>query len=228
MEASRSEEQGDIVSKVVDALFSLVQRKGATALLDVIVNAPSEQAKTLHIKLLTTVVNCIAARSTNAQECSSPLKLSGIVPSQKFVEEILLQVIDVLYAYFAPVAWANCIQGKMSLAILEALKELTGAIGKTVPLIETASRILVSCQRVQKWHRSTFSSTGDERVFVSSIEQEQYASFLKSGESAKIGRSKGMAYTKLTSQVSPYSDYCNLGTHVPIYLLTALCFLSQN
>ena len=189
LETHHSEVQGDCISKTSDSLFRLLQDEGATTLLDVIVNGPSEQVKILHIKLLTTVVNFTAKQSTIAQENSSSSRLGGVVPRQKFVEEILLQTIDVLYAHFAPVAWANCVRDKISSSSLGVLRELVVSIGKVVPLVETASRILVSCQQVQKWYRSNLSPSEGKGVFVSSIDPSKYAIFLKTGERAKIGKS---------------------------------------
>ena len=192
LELHHSEAQGDSISRVLDSLLKLVQEEGATTLLDVIANGPSEQAKTLHIKLLVAAVNFIAMQSTHGQENSSSSHLCGVVPQQKFVEEILLQTIDVLYAYFAPVAWANSIRDKISSSSLGALRELAVSIGKIVPLIETVSRILVSCQQVQKWYRSSLSPSESERFFVSSVDPSKYASFLKTGERAKTGKSNEM------------------------------------
>jgi len=187
IELTRNEAQSDNLDKVLDTLFRLVQEKSAASVLDVIVNAPSEQAKTLHLALLTLVVKLIAKRST--YENSSSQKLCGTVPAQLFVEEILLQILDVLYAYFAHDAWANCVDGNMTSGVLGAVRELTGAVGKVVPLIETASRILVSGQQTQKWYRSGLQLVEGDRIFVSTVNPRQYASFLKSGERAKIGES---------------------------------------
>ena len=213
--------QGDGISRVLDSLLSLVQEEGATTLLDVIVNGPSEQAKILHMKLLITVVNFISAQSTLAQENSSSSKLCGIVSQQKFVEEILLQTVDVLYAYFTPDAWANCIRGKISSSSLGVLRELVVSIGKIVPLVETVSRILVCRQQVQMWYRSSLSLTEGEGVFVSSVDPSQYKSFLKTGERAKIGKSNEDGYPPpgffICSLLPSFSHTCS-----PAYLLPLL------
>ena len=182
--------QIDCTSKTLDSLFRLLQQEGATSLIDVIINASSDQTRQLHLKLLTTVMNFTAAKLSQDQDSASSSKLCGFVPRHKFAEEILLQIVDLLYAYFAPAAWANCIKGKISSTTLGALKELAESIGKSVPLVESVSRILVSCQQVQKWYRSSLSSSNEgERVFVSSIDPVEYANFLKTGERRKIGTS---------------------------------------
>ena len=143
-------------------------------------------------------MNFIAKQSTLAQENSSSSRLCGVVPRQKFVEEVLLQTIDVLYAYFAPVPWANCIRGKISSSSLGVLRELVVSIGKIVPLVETVSRILVSYQQVQKWYRSSLSPSEGKGVFVSSVDPSKYVNFLKTGERAKIGKSKKDEYPRLS------------------------------
>jgi len=180
---------------IFDTLCSLCQTHGDATLLDMIINGPSEQAKALHLSLLAMTVNIISKTTNDSLQSTKVLTQKLFSPSSQhlFLEELLLQITDVLYAHFLPNAWASCADGKLSSMLWRKLRSLTDAIGRVIPIVETASRLLVTSFTRQAWYRSTIKggdSYVEDDIFVSSVDPQAYRTFLKAGEKSLIGELK--------------------------------------
>ena len=172
-------------------LTNALQNNAFYTLMDVIVHNQSEQEKLLHLNFLRTTINFIATERNSGLQPEDGVvhKIFGPKLHLFLIEEILLQVLDVLYAHFQPQAWANCMNGKLSAAVWRQLQNLSHAIAKVVPIVETVSRLLVAKFSSQSWHKTLLESSRDDRngLFVTSIDPSRYLTYVKTGERTPSG-----------------------------------------
>jgi hypothetical protein len=101
-----------------------------------------------------------------------------------FVNSLVLQLVDSAYSVIHPEAWA--LQMNNRERILELLSPLRDALAKVTCLIESVSRCIVQDLECQQWRRGQSGN----HAFVSSVDPEQWKSYLSTGIKRESAQSK--------------------------------------
>jgi hypothetical protein len=94
---------------------------------------------------------------------------------QNFIDTLVLQLVDTVYALLHPGAWALKISNRSQ--ILAVLCPLRDALAKVTPLIEAASRCIVERLGPQQWRRGLTPN----HAFVSCIGANDWKNYLLNG-----------------------------------------------
>jgi hypothetical protein len=95
-----------------------------------------------------------------------------------FIDFLVLQLVDSVYSLVHPGAWAlHCDNNRTR--ILQMLSPLRDALARLVPLTESACRCVVEELGCQKWRRGL---TNRNHAFVSSVDPEDWKTFLSTGK----------------------------------------------
>jgi hypothetical protein len=142
----------------------------------------------LHIRLLIFTVNLIESKVGSAlvPQDGNIYCLFGHGMSNLFIEMVILQMVDVIYAQAQSCCWALDsfrINGSMGL-----LGPLRDALAKVVPLVETVSHCITQKFECQKWQ----DYVGRSESFVSAVDPEEYRSCLLDGKMTTSSSSAGM------------------------------------
>jgi hypothetical protein len=142
----------------------------------------------LHIRLLIFTLNLLESKVGSAlgSQDGNIYCLFGHGISNVFVEMVVLQMVDVIYAQVQTCCWALDsfrINGLMGL-----LGPLRDALARVVPLVETVSHCVTQKFQCQKWQ----DYVGRSESFVSAVDPEEYKSCLLDGKMTTSSSSAGM------------------------------------
>lgn len=142
----------------------------------------------LHIQLLIFILNLLESKVGSAlvSQDGNIYYLFGHRMSNMFIEIVVLQMIDVIYAQAQSCCWALDsfrINGLMGL-----LGPLRDSLARIVPLVETVSHCITQKFQCQKWR----DYVGRSESFVSAVDPEEYKSCLLDGKMTTSSSSAGM------------------------------------
>jgi hypothetical protein len=145
----------------------------------------------LHIQLLIFIVNLLESKVGSAlvSQDGNIYYLFGHRMSNMFIETVVLQMVDVIYAQAQSCCWALDsfrINGLMGL--LGLLGPLRDSLARIVPLVETVSHCITQKFQCQKWR----NYVGRSESFVSAVDPEEYKSCLLDGKMTTSSSSAGM------------------------------------
>ena len=179
----------DASKDILQSLLGIIQRDGLVTLMDLLLYGASNEIKVLHLRLLATLVSLLKCGLGSALVPEDGLlhTLFGTSSKCAFIEELLLQIIDVLYSQCCPSAWGDCARGKIPVFVMREVQKLSDSIGKVVPIVEAVSRLLTTQFACQSWYASALSDTNGN--FVSSVSPVTFSNYLKFGKRHIIGES---------------------------------------
>lgn len=102
-----------------------------------------------------------------------------------FVQIVILQFLDVLFAFFHPQAWASNGKAYEEINIMECFAPLRDSISATVSLLELSCQYMLSKLECQRWFKARCGSYH----FISSIDPAMYQKILETGEMPKTSSS---------------------------------------
>jgi len=163
-------------AEVFEVLVQLLQEHGSMILQAVVLTKSCTLKR--HIQLLTFALNLLEckAHTALANDDGLAFKLFGRDNWKVFVEMIVLQMMDVIYARAQP-AWWGLDSVPLS-GVIEQLSPLRDSIGRLVPLVETVSQCTLEKLQCQNWRQLGDSS---DALFVSALDPREYKSLLLTG-----------------------------------------------
>lgn len=167
-------------AEVFSVLLQLLQQHGSRTLLEVILADALTGTSSLkrHIQLLVFTLRILDCRvhSVLTDDDGLAFNLFGCDNWKTFVEMVILQLMDVVYARVQPAWWGlddNSLAG-----IFEKLIPLRDALGNLVPLVETVSRYTLETFQCQSWQKIDGNS---DSLFISAVDSQEFKSLLMTG-----------------------------------------------
>ena len=150
-------------------LLQLLQEYGSKTLLEVALSGTRSLKR--HVKLMVFALHLLHCEVNLALTIDDGIafKLFGRESWKDFVEMLVLQLIDVIYARVQPAGWGldnNALSG-----LFENMVPLRDAIGSLVPLVETISHCVLEKFQCQKWR--LFNENTDS-AFISALDPQDF------------------------------------------------------
>lgn len=165
-------------AEVFNFVLQLLQRNGSMILQAVVLTRTNTLRR--HIKLLSFVLDLLACR-VNAKlvrDDGLAFEVFGGDNWKAFLEMIILQIMDVIYARIQPSSWG--LDKVVYPSIIERLIPLRDAAARLVPLVETVSMCTLDKFVCQRWQQLD----GSSNAFVTAIDPQEYKSLLSSGSAS--------------------------------------------
>ena len=175
-------EDGDSKAVVLPTAFKLLQTHGQSTLQELI--TMQSPTLNLHVLLLSICLRVLTLEPNNEalDRSRGPLTNILLANRDRFVDFLVLQLVDATYALLHPTAWALNINNRKQ--TLERLGLLRDALANMVPLTERVCRCIVNELGCQKWRIGNV----DNHAFVSCVDPRDWRSFLQTGIYPNIPR----------------------------------------
>lgn len=172
-------------AEIFAALSQLLQENGSMILQAVAVTEANKFRH--HVRLVVFALNLIDCRVHTAllNDDGLAFRLFGGENWKTFVEMIILQMMDVVYARTQPDCWG--LDRVYFPSVIEKLVPLRDAVGRLVPLVERVSQCTLERFQCQSWRQ-----LDNSKAIVSAIDPQEYKSLLLTGSMTSSAASPGM------------------------------------
>lgn len=132
-----------------------------------------------HLEVLVAVLVLFAMNLQDQLQVDDGLLFSLFSGKQPcvFVEMLIMQLLDVLFAFFNPKAWAMNVSAR-KVDVVKCFAPLANALSSFVPLFEISCQYILNRMECQQWYQSQNSS----KWFVSALDPKIYGEFLTTAE----------------------------------------------
>lgn len=202
-------EQSPIVhaqaAEIFGVVLQLLQEHGARTLQAVALTEVNKFRR--HARLLVFVLELIdyQVHAALVSDDGIVFKMFSRENWRSFVEMIVLQMIDVIYARVQPASWG--LDSITFPGVIEELVPLRDAASRLVHLVELVSHCILERFQCQSWRQLGSSSN----AFVSSVDPQEYKSLLLTGGVTSSVPSPGIVNTHniVSEWVSFFSKPCH-------------------